>query len=325
VAERTARAKVIEVIAPHTRTHRGVASTLRKITKAEARTSRENTKASGSCRVADRMRRALTALVLGLSALLALVLLPRIASADPRTGYLAEQLRTNDDYRVRTQAALALGASGDDAAVDPLCVGLRDSNVSVRVAAAAALGKLAKPAGAPCLKAALAKEGSASVKSQMKKSLASLESGGGGGSGVEPGPGTKYYVAIQITNKTKRSDGEIDAVIRGAMEAKLRAKAGYAVAPKGEPTSKGGQIVKSKKLKGYFLIATVEAPVRSGGNLTQVVRVSMFTYPDKSLQGEFAPRLTYEGAPAGTASEDELLKMCIENAVETFQKVAASM
>jgi hypothetical protein len=36
---------------------------------------------------------------------------PRPALADPRTAFLVEQLKSSDDYRVRTQAALALGAS----------------------------------------------------------------------------------------------------------------------------------------------------------------------------------------------------------------------
>jgi hypothetical protein len=119
---------------------------------------------------------------------------------------------------------------------------------------------------------------------------------------------------------------EIDGIVRGAIQDKILAKKGYAVAPKSETAAQGGQIVKSKKLKGFFLIATVEAPVYGGGDLTQTVRVTMWTYPDKSLQGEFAPKLTQSGTPKGDIqSENLLIKMCAENAVETFQKVAASL
>jgi hypothetical protein len=245
---------------------------------------------------------------------------------------LAAQLRSSDDFRVRTQAALALGASGDEAAVKPLCDGLGDSNVSVKVASAAALGKLGKPSGLPCLKAALAKESTPSAKSQMEKSIASLESSGGGGSAAAapapppPGPDAKYYVAIQVTNKTGRPAAEIDALVRTAMQEKLLAKKGFAVAPKSETPAQGGQIVKSKKLKGFFLIATVEAPSYGGGDLSQVVRVSMWTYPDKALQGEFAPKLTQSSTSKGdTQSENLLMKMCAETAIESFQKVAATM
>src|SRR5262249_42605099 len=140
-----------------------------------------------------------------------------------------------------------------------------------------------------------------------EKSIATLE--GGGGASAGPGPDTKYYVAIQVTNKTARSASDIESIVRGAMQSKLLGKKGYAVAPKGESAAQGGQIVKGKKLKGYFLIATVEAPVYDGGSLTQVVRVSMWTYPDKALQGEFSPKLTQSGTNKGdTESENVLMK-----------------
>src|SRR5436190_1999448 len=101
-----------------------------------------------------------------------------VAYADTRTSFFAQELRSNEDYRVRTQAALALGASGDDAAIKPLCDGLKDTNASVRTAAAAALGKLGKSGGTSCLKDASKKEREASVKSQIDKSIAQLSGGG---------------------------------------------------------------------------------------------------------------------------------------------------
>jgi hypothetical protein len=266
-----------------------------------------------------------------LASVLGVGLAPGLVHAEQRLPYLIEQLRTSEDYRVRTQAALALGASGDDAAVKPLCDALDDANVSVKVAAAAALGKLGKPAAAPCLKTALGKETAPSVKAQIEKSLAAVgPSGGSGGSAPAapppPGPDAKFYVAIQVSNKTSRPAGEIDAIVRGAIQDRVLAKKGYAVAPKSETAAQGGQIVKSKKLKGFFLVATVEPPAYGGGDLTQVVRVTMWTYPEKALQGEFAPRLTQSGTPKGDVqSENLLMKMCAETAAESFQKVAASL
>ena len=282
-----------------------------------------------SCILRSRMSRTARATML-LWLAIGITLIPRAGQADPRTSYLSDQLKSNDDYRVRTQAALALGASGDDAAVKPLCEALADSNVSVKVAAAAALGKLGKPAGLPCLQSAGKRESAPSVKSQIEKSVASLQAGGssaGGGSAPPPPDAkTKVYVAIQVTNKTSRGASDVDALIRAAMQEKPRAKPGYAVAPKSETPTQGGPIVKSKKLKGFFLIATVEAPVYAGGNLSQTVRISMWTYPDKALQGEFAPKLTQSGTPkTDTQSEDVLMKMCVENAIESFQKVVASL
>jgi hypothetical protein len=278
----------------------------------------------GSCILKRRMHKSVPVLVLAALSLVAFS--PRSVRADPRTGYLVQQLKTSDDFRVRTQAALALGASGDDAAVKPLCDALTDSNASVKVAAAAALGKLGKPAGLPCLQASVAKE-SGSTKTQMQKSIDALKSGGGGvAAPPPPAADAKFYVAIEVANKTKRAADEIDTIVRGAMQTKLLGKSGYAVAPKGESSAQGGKIVKSKKLKGFYLIATVEPPVYEGGNLTQVVRVSMWTYPGKALQGEFSPKLTQSDTPKGdTKSENLLVKMCVENAIDTFAKVVASL
>ncbi len=286
---------------------------------------------SPSCIVFCCMPRLLRAMSLALAVdAVVLGLCPGPALAEPQVGYLIEQLRTSEDYRVRTQAALGLGASGDDAAVKPLCDALGDGNASVKVAAAAALGKLGKPAAVPCLKAAQTRESSSGIKAQIEKSIATLGSAGSSAAGAPapppPGADTKVYVAIQVTNKTSRPAAEVDALVRAAMQDKILAKKGYAVAPKNETVAQGGQIVKSKNLRGFFLVATVEPPVYGSGDLSQMVRVSMWSYPGKALQGEFSPKLTQSGTPKGdTESETLLMKMCVETAVENFQKVAGSM
>jgi hypothetical protein len=133
-------------------------------------------------------------------------------------------------------------------------------------------------------------------------------------------------VAIEVTNKSKRKLDDVDSIVRSAMQSKLLRKTGYAVAPKGESSAQAGKIVTSKKLAGYYLIASVEPPVYDGSNLTQVVRVSMWTYPTKALKGEFAPKLTQSDTPApDLEGEKTLIKMCVESAVDTFAKVVASM
>ncbi|AUX22119.1 hypothetical protein SOCEGT47_026200 [Sorangium cellulosum] len=277
-----------------------------------------------SCIVANGMRRPSPALVL-LLVTLVLSLWPTRLLANQRTSYLAAQLKSNEDYRVRTQAALALGASGDDAAAKPLCDALADSNASVKVAAAAALGKLGKPSGLACLQRAEPRERTPAVKAQIKKSIAALSSGGAAAP-PPPGADTKYYVAIEISNKSGRPESEIEPLVRAAMQAKILSRAGYAVAPKGETVVQGKKILKGKKMQGFYLLATVEPAIYQNGNLTQVVRVSMWTYPAKALQGEFAPKLTQSGTPTkDVQSENVLMKMCVENAVETFHKIVASL
>lgn len=259
---------------------------------------------------------------------LAVATLAGPARADAKTAASIEQLRSNDDYRIRTQAALALGASADDGAVQPLCDALAgDVNVAVKVAAAAALGKLAKPGGLPCLEASLSKEPAPSVKAQATKAIASIKGAAvANGPPPPPGPDAKYYVAIDVTNKTTRKPEEVDGMVRGAMQAKLLAAKEYAVAPKGETPAQGGAVVRGKKLKGFYLLAAVEPPVYDGSSLTQVVRVSAWTYPGKALTAEFAQRLTQSDTPTvDAASEVALIKSCVEAAVSAFQQRIAQM
>src|SRR3954453_615218 len=61
---------------------------------------------------------------------------------------LIYNLANSEDFRVRTQAALALGASKSERAVVPLCSGLGDPNTTVRAASAAALGALRRRSAA---------------------------------------------------------------------------------------------------------------------------------------------------------------------------------
>lgn len=280
-----------------------------------------------SCILAGGMRRLSTPLVLGILTAFS-VLAPGAAHADPRTSFLVEQLKS-EDYRVRTQAALALGASGDDGAVQPLCDALKDAKASVKTAAADALGKLGKPAGLPCLQAAEAKEFTPAVKSQITKSITALRSVGTPGALQPPPPPSKdakYYIAIEVTNKTGRPITEVEPLMRAAMQTKLLAQKGYAVAPKGEAPGAGGQIVKSRKLKGFLLMAVVEPPVYEGGDLKQVVRLTVASYPGKSIKGEFSLKLTQSNTAKGDKkSEDLLMKMIVESAIDNFLKAADTL
>src|SRR3954470_9511601 len=68
----------------------------------------------------------LRAPMLGLA--VALLLQAGTAQAADRLTELATKLQTDKDFRVRTQAALALGVSQSERAVAPLCSGLDDEN-----------------------------------------------------------------------------------------------------------------------------------------------------------------------------------------------------
>src|SRR5262245_56257861 len=109
--------------------------------------------------------------VLAVLVLVAVASVGTTAFAD--VAFLADQLRGAGDARVRTQAALALGASEEADALQPLCDALDDPSETVRGAAAAGLGKLARKEGLECLKRHQ-NEPNASVKSVIARSIKSL-------------------------------------------------------------------------------------------------------------------------------------------------------
>ena len=109
-----------------------------------------------------------------LRALLVVLCATYLALAQGRVGVLIDQLKNGTDFRLRTQAALALGTSDDPSAAAPLCEALDDASDSVRSAAAAALGKLKNPAGLPCLRNHMG-EMNASVRFVIERSMNALQ------------------------------------------------------------------------------------------------------------------------------------------------------
>ncbi len=259
---------------------------------------------------------------LALFAALVASVIPSVAVAGPKIDDLTKQL-ASEDFRVRTQAALALGASGDSAAVKPLCGALKDTNQTVRLAVVAGLGKLGKDDGGTCIRNAKGAEKDTTVVTAMEKALENIALGG---DPPLPGSSAKYYVAIQVVNRTSRTNLEVEAMVRKALAAKLLTNSSNAVAPRSESNTAAANVVKARSLKGYLLSASVEPFNYANGDLTVQLKISMSTYPDRSLKAEFSPKLTQKGtAKQDNESEKVLVKMASENAADTFSKIAASL
>ena len=240
----------------------------------------------------------------------------RSASADNSVPHMADELRNNEDFRVRTQAALALGAAKDKTAIQPLCDGLDDSNTTVRLAAASALGKLAL-GGTDCLRSHLTSETSASVKSVLQKALASITAG------QKPAvtPQTKYYIAVgPTTDKTGRSGTEVDDLVHSAIADAAGGMDGCVVAPREEKAEQAKVLVaKFKKMKTFFLWPKVQPPDYTNGNLTMRFEVAVFTYPGKALKGTIPLKLTMpDVASADKDSENDLIRRAASSAFERF-------
>lgn len=233
-------------------------------------------------------------------------------------------LKQSDDFRVRTQAALALGASRDKRAVVPLCHALDDGNRTVRIASASALGRL-RLGGKGCLERRLAVESQDAVKSSIQRALATV--GGGDGGGAEPaiGSSTKYYVALaKVANAP---NPEVAALVRANMVQVARGLSEYAIAPESETLAQAKALLaKHPGIKAFYLAPTLSKPEYTGGSLTVRLSVAMLTYPDKVLLGQLPIKLTQEDVAKGdTRAEQALAGLAAERAMQKFAKHAGSL
>ena len=235
----------------------------------------------------------------------------------------ARLLRTAEDVRVRTQAALALGASRDKKAVVPLCQGVRDPHRVVRIASATALARLSS-GGEACIKQQLQSESDAKVKAALQKTLRKLESGGDAG-GAEPqiGGATKFYVALDALGGPERfKNGVRSALVRG-----VSGKSDVAIAPSGETASEAaGALTKYPAARGFQLSPKVTKPVYADGTLTIKLSVAILSYPDKAILGSFSQTVGMGGVTEpDPKAEEELLLAAAESAMKKFLQIAPTL
>jgi hypothetical protein len=264
--------------------------------------------------------------------LLALTLIASTAAADGRVTFLAARLKyppasgQADDFRVRTSAALALGATAADDAIPPLCGGLDDPSEVVRQAVAVAIKRLARESSRDCLQRRAGVETNATVKLQIKRALDALDAAGGsagspGGGGEAPSAANaKYYVSVsRITNNTTRSAADVQRIVGGAITSKLAELGEYQLAPSGETNDAAKAALAKRRLKGYYLGVSVDKLDYSDGNLRVRVKIAVFSYPGRDLRGEVPAGATLPGArPGDTSAEEQLMSVVAARAAELF-------
>ena len=280
----------------------------------------------------DRVRRTREAsasprrVVFATLAAIALLAAPPSHAQSKISGFV-DKLKKDSDFRVRVDSALKIGTSDDPAGIKPLCTCLADQTETepVRVACAAALGKLKHPGGDECLKKHT-NDSNSKVKEQVATSLKAL---GGGSAGSAGGPvkckdppasgKPKYYVGVGISNKTGRSDSDIKQLVETQVVCKLQSMGRFKVAPSEETDPKKmGAAVTKEKLDGYFLNVSVEPIKYEGGNLKISMKLTIMTHT-RDLKGELGKSLSYPGVTGPSrADEDDLIKMAAEKLVNDF-------
>jgi HEAT repeats len=249
------------------------------------------------------------------------------ARADGRVQFLADRLRfppaagQADDFRVRTNAALALAATKSDDAIAPLCAGLDDPSDVVRQAVAVALKRLAKSSSTGCLKQRASVEASTAVRQEIDKALQAVDAAGSGGS-TAPAPvaNARFYVSLsRVTNHTTREGGDVERIVRGAVSSKLGEVGGYELAPASESADAAKAALSKRRLKGYYLAISVDKFDYSDAGLRVRVKIAVFSYPGKDLRGEIPAGATLPGAhPGDKGSEDQLMSVVAARAAELF-------
>jgi HEAT repeat protein len=255
---------------------------------------------------------------------------PLRAHAEGRVAFLAERLKyppgngQTDDFRVRANAAVALGATNDEAAVAPLCDGLADPSDVVRQAAAVALKRLSRATALDCLHARYAIENSAAVKVEIQRAVAASEAARMRATSGEAAPPyaarAKYYVAISPSaNGTSRSRADVERIVRGSIASKLSELGEYQVAPPGESLDAAKAAIRRRKLKGYYLGVSVEKFDYVEGSLRVRLKIAVFSYPGRDLRGEVPAGATLPDAqPGDEAAEDQLMSVVAAHAAELF-------
>jgi hypothetical protein len=273
-------------------------------------------------------------LVACLLVLLALAMLADPARADGRLAFLSERLKyppkagASDDFRVRTNAALALGATDDDGAVSPLCSGLDDPSEVVRQAVAVALKRLSRVVSLDCLRRREAVETNASVKVELKRAVESIDAAGGapgnaagaGGEAPAVAANAKYYVSVsKVANNTSRATPDVERIVHRAITSKLTELGEYQLAPSGETNDAAKAALVKRRLKGFYLGVSVDKLDYSDGSLHVRVKIAVFSYPGRDLRGEVPAAATLPGArPGDSGAEEQVMSVVAARAAELF-------
>jgi HEAT repeats len=216
---------------------------------------------------------------------------PRAAHAD-NVGALVEQLVNGSDYKVRLSAALSLAKIGDARAVPGFIAALKDSDKTVRGAAAVGLSKVVngttraalRRSAMEALERARKADSSSFVRRQAEKALATLrelQTGSAAAAGA-------IYVNIgQMSAKTESAKKMRDLMRQTTIKT-------FAKAAKDMSTNWPGGIPNKRQLAarhaaGYHVDGTLTDLTVTARGSARIVgcKVSMYiaTFPDKSVFG----------------------------------------
>jgi hypothetical protein len=233
---------------------------------------------------------------------------PRV-HADSRTDFLVRMLASSDQFRVRTQAALALGSRAPEpAAVKALVGALKDDHPAVRSASAGALELLKDPTALASLRAAR-KDRDSSVRGAVEHAIAALETASSGAMArtaqEEAAGSSTFYVAVGTPSAQAALPEPALRSLRELVVKQVSELDGVRLAPENENQAAAAGVLRKTKLIGYYLDSAItKIEQRPDGALRAQVSVIVGTYPGRAMRVMLSGAATVSGG--GTSEQAKM-------------------
>lgn len=267
-----------------------------------------------------------------------------VASADARTDFLVRMLASSTQFRVRTQAALALGAQPPAAEItQALAKALADEHPAVRAASASALERIKDPSTLSALRAAQ-NDSDASVRTAVKGALdamgakastaavaaASSSSATTATSSTSTpsadGPAT-FYVGVGVPGSQVGLSAPTLRALREHVVRQVTQMQGVRIAPENEDQRAAQKVIGTGKLVGYFVDSSVtNVESRPDGSVRAQVSVIIGTYPGRDMRAMLSGAATVSGGGAADAVRAQAVEAAFVGALRRLpQAMQAGM
>ena len=223
-----------------------------------------------------------------------------------RTAYFVNLLNTSSSFRVRAQAALALGRVDTSPEVRrALTTALSDSEPAVRAAAASAMERLGDRELLGALRAASGRERDATVRSAEERAIAALSRTPDSSTDrPEPSGPARYYVAIGSPgDRSSAFSAEQIRTLRGFITETVGGLEGVRMAPDGESNAAATRALRRNRLVGYYVETSIVQVDESGGGVSARVSVILATYPSRDMRAMLSGSAR---VPGGTGDRAKL-------------------
>lgn len=248
-----------------------------------------------------------------------LLVCPRSVAADSRVELLARMLETSSQFRVRTQAALALGSMAPEArAIRALSAGLKDDHPAVRAASAGALELLKDASALPALRNARS-DRDAVVRNAVNHAIATIERASAAEQRAQQvdsrGGRAQFYVAVGTPSSSVALASAALRNVREHVVKQVGALDGVRIAPEHEAASAADKIVKGQKLTGYYLDSAITKLEERQGGLRAQVSIIVGTYPGRAMRVMLSGAATVSGAGTSEAVKQQAVEAAFTGAL----------